>query len=164
VYRLCIASFEAKLWEKGVWGSWERSTKTISSRTGKMRRTGLTIVQASWTLCRADLVGITKVSRCSSSSSVRLAIFPRLERSPQLKGRGKIVAPRFGTAAGRPWPVRSKRHRALSDLCCGLSKAFLKSYMVSASSPRWSPPRGTLGGNHVCLFARTTNAAGAAIF
>ena len=43
MYRLCIVCvsrvFEPKLRER-IWRSWEQSKKTISSRTGKMRRTG----------------------------------------------------------------------------------------------------------------------------
>jgi hypothetical protein len=35
-----FASSEAKLGKKVIWRSWERSTKTISSRSGKTRRTG----------------------------------------------------------------------------------------------------------------------------
>jgi hypothetical protein len=41
VYRECTASFEPKLWNKVIWRSWERTTKTISSRTGKIRRLAL---------------------------------------------------------------------------------------------------------------------------
>ncbi len=37
MYRECTASFEPKLWNKVIWRSWERTIKTISSRTGKMR-------------------------------------------------------------------------------------------------------------------------------
>ena len=40
LYRSCTASLEPKLWKKVIWRSWQRSTKTISSRTGNMRRTG----------------------------------------------------------------------------------------------------------------------------
>lgn len=42
-----------------------------------------------------------------------------------------------------------------------LIQDFLKKLHGLASSLRWSPPRWTIGGNHACLFARTTNAASA---
>jgi len=32
LYRLCIASFEPKLWKKLIWRCWERSARTISSQ------------------------------------------------------------------------------------------------------------------------------------